>query len=162
MTQISPLGAIARGLAAGAVATAAMTGYQILVAKLRGQNEDKQPETWKDAPAPAQVGKRILTGVFHEQVGVDQADKLTNVMHWAYGTGWGAIYGLLQGTADAPPLPTGATFGAAVWGMSYAQLVPMGIYEPPWKYPAKELALDLSYHLLYGITAAIAYKQLSP
>ena len=59
-----------------------MTGYQILVAKLRGQNEDKQPKSWKDAPAPAQVGKRILTGVFHEQVGVDQAGKLTTGMHW--------------------------------------------------------------------------------
>ena len=46
--------------------------------------------------------------------------------------------------------------------MSYAQLVPMGIYEPPWKYPAKELALDLSYHIVYGITAAIAYEKLSP
>ena len=32
--------------------------------------------------------------------------------------------------------------------MSYVQL---GLYEPPWKYPPTQLALDLSYHLVYGV-----------
>jgi hypothetical protein len=45
--------------------------------------------------------------------------------------------------------------------MSYAQLVPMGIYKPPWKYPVRDLGLDLSYHLVYGIAAAVAYDRLT-
>lgn len=161
MVRSSPLGAVVRGLVAGAAGTAAMTGYQMLVAKLRGQADADAPGSWQDAPAPAQVGKRILTGVFQEQVQLDQAARLTNVMHWAYGTGWGAAYGLLQGTAGAPRLRAGATFGAGVWAMSYAQLVPMGIYQAPWKYPPKELALDLSYHLVYGVSAALAFDALT-
>lgn len=44
--------------------------------------------------------------------------------------------------------------------MSYAQLVPMGLYEPPWKYPPKDLAMDFSYHLVYGTTVASAYRVL--
>ena len=46
--------------------------------------------------------------------------------------------------------------GAAV----FATLVPLGIYEPPWKYPPKELAIDLSYHLVYGLGVAGAYRLL--
>ena len=83
-------------------------------------------------------------------------------MHWACGTSWGAMYGVLQGTTDTPILRTGATFGTGVWAMPYAQLSPMGSYEPPWKYPFNELALDLSYHLVYGITAAIVHDRLAP
>lgn len=158
----TPLGAVARGLIAGAVGTSAMTAYQLLVARLRKDDSETQPKRWRDAPAPAQVGKRILTGVFKENVTLADAGKLTQAMHWAYGTGWGAALGLLQGTIAASPVPAGAAFGAGVWGMSYAQLVPMGIYEAPWKYPAKELALDLSYHVVYGVAAAATLDRISP
>jgi hypothetical protein len=161
MAEHSPLGAVARGLAAGAVATAAMTGYQDLVARMHGRESSPKPRAWKDAPAPAQVGKRIVSGVFDKQVTLDRVGLLTNAMHWTYGVGWGAAYGLVQGTIGAPPLRAGAALGASVWGLSYAQLVPMGIYEPPWRYPAKQLGIDLSYHLVYGVAAAAAYEALS-
>jgi uncharacterized membrane protein YagU involved in acid resistance len=138
-----------------------MTGYQLLVARLRGLDGESKPKTWKDAPAPAQVGKRILTGVFEKQVGLDRANLLTNAMHWAYGIGWGGLFGVLQGTAHGRRLPAGGAFGASVWALSYVQLVPMGIYEPPWKYPPEELALDLSYHLVYGLAAALAFGALA-
>ncbi len=160
MAQPSPLGVVVRGLAAGAVATAAKTGYQTLVAKLMRQENAPVPESWKDAPAPAQVGKRILTGVFQERVPLDQVERLTNVMHWTYGTGWGTAYGLLQGTVGAPQLRAGATLapGSGRWP---THRVPMGIYQAPWKYPPKELALDLSCHLVYGISAALAFAALT-
>jgi hypothetical protein len=60
----------------------------------------------------------------------------------------------------ANPLLSGVLFGASVWGLSYAQLVPMGVYEPPWEYPATTVAKDLSYHLVYGLGVAAAYKGL--
>jgi hypothetical protein len=34
----------------------------------------------------------------------------------------------------------------------------MGIYKPPWKYPARETGLDISYHLVYGVAAALVYE----
>jgi hypothetical protein len=44
--------------------------------------------------------------------------------------------------------------------MSYVQLVPMGLYKPPWKYPPKDLAMDLSSHLVYGVAVAGTYRVL--
>jgi len=86
---------------------------------------------------------------------------LTNVMHWGYGTGWGTVYGIVTVGRHRSGSARGIGFGTAVWAMSYAQLVPMGLYEPPWTYQPAELALDLSYHLVYGIGAATALRALA-
>ena len=85
---------------------------------------------------------------------------MTNVMHWLYGVSWGGFYGAAAGRARPDPVAGGLALGTGVWGAAYAQLVPLGIYEPPWKYPAKDLALDLSYHLVYGIAVAGTYAAL--
>ena len=44
--------------------------------------------------------------------------------------------------------------------MSYLQLVSMGVYQPPWRYPLKTLAVEFSYHLAYGIGVATTYEGL--
>ncbi len=159
MTQTTPLGALARGLVAGFVGTVAMTGYQLTVAKLRGQL-NKKPRRWADAPVPAQLAKRVSEGVFEHKVKLAHEKKLTNLVHFSYGTSWGAVYGLAQATLHAPTLAHGLGFGTAVWGTAYAVLPPTGLYEPPWKYPVKELAVDLSHHLVYGVAVAGAYRAL--
>jgi hypothetical protein len=146
----TPLIKIAAGLGAGAIGTLAMTGWQELSARLMssgddGGGDDPPKDPWEEAPVPAQVARKLANAVR-----VDPDPKyiplLTNVMHWSYGTGWGAVYALLP---KGPP--SGVAFGAGVWAMSYVQLVPLGLYEPPWKYPPTQLALDLSYHLVYGV-----------
>jgi hypothetical protein len=158
----SPLGALFRGLLAGAGGTALMTGYQELLQSKDqdGERPQNEAERWKQAPAPAQVAKRILEGIFHVDVPAERIPLLTNATHWAYGTSLGAVYGLVQGTIRANPVAHGLAFGAGAWAFSYAQLVPMGIYEPPWNYPGKTLAVDLSYHLVYGIGVAGTYRGL--
>ncbi len=54
-----------------------------------------------------------------------------------------------------------AASGTAVWAMSYVKLVPMGLYEPPWRYAPMELAMDLSYHLVYRVGVAAGYTGLA-
>lgn len=158
----TPLGALLRGLLAGSGGTALMTVYQELVQSGEESGNGNQPESeaerWQQAPAPAQVAKRVLEGVFHEDVPAERIPLLTTAMHWLYGTTLGGIYGLVQGTVRANPLVAGLAFGGGAWVLSYAQLVPMGIYEPPWRYPAKTLAVDLSYHLVYGVGVAGSYE----
>jgi len=155
----SPLEALAFGALAGLAGTALMTGYQELVGRLRGGGTEKQPRRWRDAPAPAQIGKKVADAV-DQKVTLADAPKLTNAVHWAYGTSWGAAYGLGEGTFASRPVSHGLGFGTFVWAFSYATLTPLGIYEPPWKYPPKEFAIDLSYHLLYGLGVAGAYRLL--
>ncbi|HEY5428565.1 MAG TPA: DUF1440 domain-containing protein [Solirubrobacteraceae bacterium] len=170
MKRLTPVEAVATGLAAGVVGTGFMTAWQELAAKLKSASRDngapdpQQPpqDPWEAASAPAKVAKRIGEGVFHKPVSPKLIPLLTNGMHWGYGTGWGTVYGLAAGSArTAPGLTAGAAFGTVVWVMSYVQLVPMGLYDPPWKTPPQELALDLSYHLVYGAGVASAHRLLT-
>jgi hypothetical protein len=158
--HLTPLGAVARGLAAGVAGTAVMTAYQGLVAKLESARADESGDAWENAPAPAKVAKRIIEGLFHREVDAEKIPLLTSVMHWAYGTLWGAGYALLAERVDGSPAARGLAFGTGVWVTSYAQLVPLGIYSPPWEYDAKTLATDLSYHLVYGLGVSYAYEPL--
>jgi hypothetical protein len=156
------MNALFRGLLAGVAGTGAMTAYQLAVAKVRGKPlATPVPHRWADAPAPAQAAKKIADALGQgRRFTREDVPLLTNVMHWLYGVGWGAVYGAAVGRSAPDPLVAGAELGTGVWTASYVELVPLGVYEPPWKYPAQELALDLSYHLVYGLAVAGAYAAL--
>jgi hypothetical protein len=143
--------------------TAAMTAWQELSIRLQSSDEPKpaSADPWERAPAPAKVARLILRSIFGVDVGPEKIGLVTNVSHWAYGTGWGAVYALIRRDSGRPAAGPGMLFGAGVWAMSYVQLVPLGIYELPWKYPGRVLALDLSYHLVYGEGVAVGYAALT-
>ncbi len=149
----SPIGAVARGLAAGVAGTAAMTVYQTAVAKTRGSEA---------STTPAEVGKRVIRGVFHRRFDEDQTSALNNAMHWGYGTSWGAAYALTDGIGNASVISRGLAFGTAVWSASLIELPAMKLAPPVWEYPPLELVLDVSYHLVYGIAVAATYAALRP
>jgi len=153
---------VGRGVLAGVAGTAAMTVYQLAVARARGKPlSTPVPRTWADAPAPAQVAKRAADAVGKgRKITKKQVPLLTNVLHWAYGVGWGAAYGGVAAAVGSNAIEGGLAFGTGVWAASYGELVPLGIYKPPWAYPVEEVALDLSYHLVYGMAVAGAYASL--
>ena len=72
---VTPVGAIARGLLAGAVGTAAMDAL-LFSRYRRGGGESSLGdwersagvETWEQAPAPAQVGRRLFEGLFDRKL----------------------------------------------------------------------------------------------
>ena len=161
--RATPLAALGRGLIAGTAGTVAMTAYQELVARLKGSSDSgagEQQDPWESAPAPAQVGRRLIEALFQTSLDARWAPVLTHTMHWLYGTLWGGVYALVEESRDEPGALAGPVFGLTVWAMSYVQLVPMGLYEPPWRYPAKTLALDVSYHLVYGSGVGAAHAVL--
>ena len=153
---------IARGLAAGLAGTAAMTAWQELAARLKRHavprmlREDEDP--WERAPAPARLAKMVIEKVTGREVPVARIPLLTNAVHWGYGTSLGAMYGLTANGRN--PALTGAAFGTGVWAFSYATLVPLGLYQWPWRYSAKTIAKDVSYHLVYGTGTAAAFAAL--
>ena len=77
------------------------------------------------------------------------------------GASWGPMYGLVALERDVSPVATGLALGTGVWAAAYAALVPLGIYGEPWRYPPQELALDPSYHVVYGLGVATAYAALA-
>ena len=138
-----------------------MTAYQLAVAKAQGKPlATPVPHRWADAPAPAQVAKKAADAVGQgRRFTREDVPLLTNAMHWAYGLSWGALYGVVGGSAD--PVSGGLAFGTGVWAAAYAELVPLGIYKPPWRYKPEELATDWSYHAVYGLAVAGAYSALN-
>lgn len=54
---------------------------------------------------------------------------------------------LVRPSLSGHPLRNGLAFGAAVMASSYVQLIPMGLYEFPWKYPPRDLGIELGFHL---------------
>jgi hypothetical protein len=158
----SPTRSLVRGAVAGLAGTAAMTGYQTAVAIGRGATvreavAPKPPGSWEEAPAPAQVGYRFLHGVLRQDPSPARANLFTNVVHWTYGAAWGGLYGLVQDRAQGGVPMRGAVLGSVVFGSSYVILPAMRIYDPPWEYEPRTLAIDWSYHLVYGLATAFAF-----
>jgi hypothetical protein len=160
-----------KGLAAGAAGTTAMTGHQKIRERLA--RRDAQPDAdeasadgsepqdpWESAPAPAQAGKRLIEGVLGWRVPSKAIPVLTHVMHWSYGTLWGAVYAAGRDSSRIRAHKLGPLFGLGVWAASYVQLVPLGIYQPPWRYPLGSLADEIGYHVTYGTTVGMTYALL--
>jgi hypothetical protein len=164
----TPLGALATGLVAGAVGTAAMDLLQFARYR-RGGGEDRLLAwefsagltDWEQAPAPAQLGRRVVEGVFQRELPPMRAALTNNLMHWGYGIAWGGLFGLVAGSLPAPKVRHGLALGATVWASSYVLLPLAGLYRPIWEYDAKVLARDLGDHLAYGLGAAAAGRLLA-
>lgn len=168
MTRLSPLGALFRGAVAGAVGTAALdlVGY----AHYRGGGGEQGPlawessaglASWEAAPAPAQVGRRIVEGLFQITLEPPWARATNNVMHWAYGTTWGAAYGLVAGSLRTPSPLIAVAFGPVVWASGYIVLPLARLYKPIWRYDLDTLWKDLSGHLAYGLASATTFGLMS-
>ncbi|MFF8553652.1 hypothetical protein ACF058_12550 [Streptomyces sp. NPDC015501] len=167
MAGTTPLGAVARGMLAGAAGTLAMDALLYLRYRRGGGDEGFVPwETaaslrdWKDAPAPAQVGRRLVEGLFQREVGPRWARSANNATHWAYGMLAGAQYGLVAGSLARPRIGYGIPLGAGLWGTGYAVLPAAGLYRPITEYDRATLAKDLGAHLLYGLTTAAVFAVL--
>ncbi|HEV7663570.1 MAG TPA: hypothetical protein VGQ62_08555 [Chloroflexota bacterium] len=162
----TPLGALVRGTAAGGAGTLAMDLVWFSRYK-RGGGEQSFSDwefsvglaDWSKASAPAHVGKRLYEALFQRPLDAKYAALTNNVMHWAYGSGWGALYAMVTG--PRPHLLSGVPFGAFVWGMSYVILPLMGLYKPIWEYDPPTLWKDLSAHLVYGSVTTTTMRVLS-
>lgn len=152
----TPLAAIAQGIGAGVIGNALFTAYQELTSGDEPKKKPK-PSDWSETPEPAQVGHRVAEGVFDRDVPLEKAGLVTNVVHWLYGSSWGALYGVIQESVRRP-LVSGVALTGAVMATDYTLLPAMKLYEPPWRYPARTLARDFATHLVHGLAIAGAYR----
>jgi hypothetical protein len=162
------VGAIGRGLVAGAIGTAAM--HALLFVRCRRNGGGSSAEEWEssagltswdNAPAPAQVGKRLVEGLFGIEVPPQRARLVNNVMHWAYGIFNGSQYSIVAESLPKLRIRYGLPFGATVWASDYVILPAAKLYQPIWKYDPGTLANDLTAHLVYGLATATALRLLS-
>jgi hypothetical protein len=138
---------IGKGLAAGLAGTAAMTLSSTVEAKLRGRGASTTPA---DAAA-------VVLGV--KPVDDAAQRRFNNIVHWAYGTGWGSVRGVL-GALGLSDVPATAGHLAAVWGAEQVVLPATGASPPATEWGAKEVAVDLFHHLVYVAATSLAYAWL--
>lgn len=136
---------IGRGLLAGLAGTVAMTVSSTAEQRLRGREA---------STAPARAAKRVLGIASFESEAAET--RFGTLVHWGYGTSWGAVRGLL---AAAGLSPAAATAGhlAAVWGSEQVMLPALDVAPPLTRWGAAEVAIDLTHHVVYAATAGLAY-----
>jgi hypothetical protein len=163
--SITPLRAVAGGMVAAAAGTLAMD--LLWYARYRrgdgksgflGWEFSSDVLSWDQAPAPAQVGKRVYEGLFRRELPDHRAALVNNLTHWGFGILNGVGYGVLAGSAPVPKIRYGVPFGAGVWTSSYVVLPAAKLYRPIWEYDGVVLAKDLSAHLVYGLTTAAVFR----
>jgi hypothetical protein len=137
------------GLAAGLIGTVAMTVSSTLEAKLRKR---------RPSQAPAKAAEKVL-GV-KEFESAQAEGRFSNLVHWGYGTGWGAVRGLLGSTPLPPKAATAAHF-AAVWGQEVVMLPTLDVAPPINFWGKEEIAIDVFHHVVYATATGIAYDVLS-
>lgn len=164
--KLSPLGAVTRGLAAGAAGTLAMDLVWFARYKRAGGEQSfwawetgADIKNWDNVSAPGQVGRRLAQAFLQRELPDEWARATNNVVHWVYGTGWGAQYGVVAGSIrrrwwSAP------VFASVVWLSGYVVLPIAKVYRPLWEYDAKTLAQDASAHAVYGAVTTAAFSLL--
>jgi hypothetical protein len=146
MTQLAH--GIGKGLVAGLVGTAAMTLSSTIEMRIRNRQASK---------APAEAAKKVLA---IEKFQSDAAEeRFSNVVHWGYGTAWGAVRGLL-GVAGLGPAPAAGTHLAAMWGSAQVMLPTLDVAPPVTMWGRREIAIDLWHHVVYTAATGLAYEWL--
>lgn len=139
MTPTKLAGNIGKGLMAGFAGTVFMTVSSTI---------EQQARRRQASSAPADAAEKLL-GIekFHAA-----EQRFSTLVHWGYGTGWGVMRGLLRGAGLSPELATAAHY-SAVWGGAQVMLPALEVA----MWGLKEVAI---HHLVYAVTAGIAYELL--
>jgi hypothetical protein len=153
----------ALGAAAGLAASWVMSLAYDPIMKAGGEETlRKEKEAAGDLP-PATIRAAQVAA---EKVGrplPDDRDKQAlggKVVHYAYGTAWGAAFALAaRAFAPRAPIAAGLGFGVILWVLSDEVLVPLFRFSrPPTRYPASAHAKGLASHLVYGVATEAAWR----
>jgi putative membrane protein len=157
------------GAAAGLAGTVAMTQFQTLWSKsseklsrnggTNASSAQSAPET-EDATMKA-AGK--LAELARHRLSRDEKKKLGPIVHYAFGTGMGALYGALVeiGPRDLRrhDLLSGLGFGSVLFAGADEVAVPaLGLSGKPSESPASSHLYALASHIVYGVTAGAVRK----
>jgi hypothetical protein len=145
---LSALGsAIGKGLLAGIAATAVMTLSQMIEMKIT----KREPSDATIKVAEDTAGAKPATE--------DDKQKLSQELHWSYGTAWGVARGLI-GFTGLKGLPATLVHFAAVWGTALIMLPKHNAAKPINEQEPKEIAIDVLHHGIYAVTAGLVYDAL--
>ena len=157
----TPLGALARGLLAGAIGAGVQSLF--FLTTRRWAPEPTRPPPGAAGPEPEAhdetnlqtVARRLTEDMMQRgPVSPERKTRAASAVHYFFGAAWGGLYGLCRESFRVSPLG----FGAAVWVAGDNVLLPaFHAAASPRKPSLKERHYALQAHLVYGLSTAAAY-----
>jgi hypothetical protein len=162
----SPIGALARGLLAGAVGAFAQEQFFKLTSSIApkptqvpesegGKPRDEQAETALETTA-----RRVFESLMRRgPLSLQQKRQAGQAVHYAFGAAWGGLYALTRESLGAVPPPP--LFGAVVWAVGDNVVLPLfRLAGWPVKYSLKEHLYALVAHMPYAGATGLSYELL--
>jgi hypothetical protein len=140
--------AIGKGLLAGLAATAAITISQMIEMKIT----KREPSN-----APVKVVSETLGA---KPATKDDKEKISQEIHWAYGTSWGIARGII-GLTGLKGWPATVVHFASIWGASMIMLPMYNAAPPVTEEKPHAVAIDGFHHAVYAVTAGLVYDALN-
>ncbi len=144
---------IYKGLIAGSLGGLAaswiMTRFQNLIARV--QADGRQQES-QDGNATVKTARKISTGLLRHELSEQEKQKAGTLVHYAYGTGIGALYGGIAQRLEPTTSGFGTAYGTAAWALGDEVAVPaLRLGAKPTETPASVHVQALAAHLVYGV-----------
>src|SRR5438309_11898254 len=111
----SPLSATVKGGVAGMLSTAVITAamkYGPTILRQIGVDAPEPPASARKGEPPEQLAGKVAQGIFDTRLDKEGKQIVGQAIHWTYGAGWGALYGILQSTLRLPFMVHGTLLGA--------------------------------------------------
>jgi putative membrane protein len=138
------------GTIGGLAASWVMPRFQFLLARASGHRD---PHEGQGEDATIKAAQRISSELLGHELSAEEKKAAGPAVHYAYGTGIGALYGGLAQWLESTTSGFGSAYGAAAWALGDEIAVPaLGLSKPPTETPLSQHFQMLAAHLVYGIT----------
>jgi hypothetical protein len=155
MLPMTPMGAVARGIVAGAAGSFAQGLFFVATRRITPATPQNvfspSEEAQREETATQTVARRVVVCMMGRGP-IRDKERAGEIVHVAFGSAWGGVYGLLRGTWPGLGTPAGAAaFGTIVWGVSDNLLLPaFRLAAWPQAYPLRVHVYAWVAHLAYG------------
>jgi hypothetical protein len=121
-----------------------------------------QPEDSKEQDdATVETAKVISKHVLGHELQESEKKPAGAVVHYAFGTASGGLYGALAEVSPAVTTGAGLPFGTVFWLLADEISVPLlGLAKAPTEYPVSTHVYAFASHLVYGVTAELSRRAL--
>jgi hypothetical protein len=140
-----------RTLGNGALAGLAGTVVMTLAQKLEMKVTQREPST-----APADALEKVTPIALRDET---QRMRVANAVHFAYGTAWGEVRGVLS-LLGLHAIPATLAHLGLVWGTALRMLPALDLAPPVRQWGAKAIAKDLMLHAVYVAATAGVFEAL--
>lgn len=165
------------GLAGGLVAAWTMNQFQAAWTRIaegsekshgaqsmqpsEGSKGDQRLDVQEQDDATVETAKVISRNVFGHELQESEKEPAGAVVHYAFGTVSGGLYGALAEVSPQVTAAAGLPFGAVFWLMADEISMPLlGLSKGPTAYPVSTHVYSLASHLVYGVTAELSRRAL--